>query len=329
MLDNPLNIVSVDAKQPQSSSNNSTSKNGRRQEAQAKFERLWRIDPEQFNPLRDSMGKERLERTWKLIQEMMNVEDKQIVDLGCGGGVFSRRLAKEGAHVHAVDISSLALQLIQKECPSNITVSQDYLPRTLLNDSEYDLVISTDLIAYLPTDEHRLYFSELGRLVKADGYTICSTPLDINSEDSLERFASLAETEFTPLKWVLSYHLFYIRILDFLKAPQRFAQAGKDKEYRHQSINERRGITKWWFRVNSNAFLSSIWSLISYMTKPIYQAFSKSSVLLISCEKVCKFFWGESGVSHAIFIGKRRPLVTHVPEDAQPQEIKHKKQVWE
>ncbi len=68
MADSRLNIVQTS---PTPSSNSASmggsSRLSRQKESQAKFERLWLVNPEQFNPLRNWMQKERLERTWTLL----------------------------------------------------------------------------------------------------------------------------------------------------------------------------------------------------------------------------------------------------------------------
>lgn len=316
---NPLKVVAVDKNKPQ------VSRPSRRQEAQAKFERLWLINPEQFNPRRNCSERERIDRTWSLIEEKCDVHGKRATDLGCGYGLISEKLADKNTKVEAVDIATNALKHVKAN--ENIIPIQDYVPRTRLEDGVYDIVVSTDLIAYLPVEEHRLYFSELARLVKSDGCVICSSPIDFNSDDSLEQFALLAETEFNIEKWILSYHRLYIQVLDFFKAPKRFAKAGKDNEYRKQEIDRRFSVGRWWFRLNSSKILSSFWSLIQWITNPIANAIKQSKWLLLFLERITRFIWPESGISHAIFFGKRRPLV--MPEVYVPEDRKQKKTVWE
>jgi len=61
MPENPLKVVAVDSNRPETKStvvNRAT----RKQELQARFERLWLIDPEQFNSRRDCMERERIGR---------------------------------------------------------------------------------------------------------------------------------------------------------------------------------------------------------------------------------------------------------------------------
>jgi len=208
-------LVVVETDNKPASTERIGSRRAKRQEAQAKYERMWLTAPGQFDPTRNCMERERLERTWQLINEFVDLNGKRAVDLGCGSGHLARRLKDAGAIVQAVDISSNALKELKKW---HIDAIQDTLPDTSLPDGAYDVVVSTDVIAELPRSEHRLYMAELARLVTAKGYVVCSTPIDIHSEDALQQLAELAHTEFDVLKWVYSYHALYVRLKAFVEA---------------------------------------------------------------------------------------------------------------
>jgi 2-polyprenyl-3-methyl-5-hydroxy-6-metoxy-1,4-benzoquinol methylase len=331
MAENRLKIIAVENNQTalRSGLNGHLTPQTRRQEAQARFDRLWLLDPKQFDPNRNSMERERLNNTLNLILHHLNVNEKRVVDLGCGSGVFSRKLASQGSFVDAVDVSSNALKELQKEETLHINPIQDYVPVTTLKDEHYDLVISTELIALLPHELYRLYFSELARLVKPEGYAVSSTALDIDSEDALARFSSLMETEFEIQGRVFSYHRFTIKLLNFFKSPFRFTQAAKEPEYRHRELASRTGISRWWFSINSTSIGSVPWYILKYLCYPFVYLLSQNRISLIILEKFCQVCCGDSGISHVIYIGKRKPIFYPPPPANPPRELKHKKQVWE
>lgn len=320
---NKLNIVTTDATQPAASGRLS-----RRKETEARFERLWLVNPEQMDPLRNIRERERIDRTQAILKDI-DLKDKRVLDLGCGGGVLSRKLRDRGADIDAVDISSNALKMLSSQNTDHIRPIQDYAPATKLPDDAYDIVLCTELIGFLPREEHRMLFSELARLVKPNGHVVCSSALDINSLDAIQQFADLAETELKIDHWVFSYNLCWIRLKDFFIAPARFARAWRDPEYRQQAVDKRHGISRWWFRLNSHAFPGVLWSVIQIFTAPIVTLLKTNRWLLLKLEKFCRFFWSESGISHALFIGQRKPLYVPPPENELPRETKHKKQVWE
>ena len=189
----------------------------KRKEEEAKFERLWLKDPEQFNPLRSCLEKERLTRSWELLTKSVSLKDKKVVDLGCGSGYFSRQLAQAEAIVDAVDIAENALKVFRQEGAEKIHLIQDAMPRTQLPDHTYDIVVCTDLIAYLPKEDYRLFFAELARLLKPDGILLCSTPIDIDTTGGVEKFLSLLRTEFEIKETSLSYNAFYLKFSRFFR----------------------------------------------------------------------------------------------------------------
>lgn len=325
MTENRLNVVAVE----KTETIRGSLQNHRREECQEKFEKMWVTDPEQFNPMRNAMERERIKRTWELLLEFFDPNANLATDLGCGYGIISKRLCQHGAQVHAVDISNIPLRRLKEQQIQNLSLSQEYVPRTSLQDDTYDLAISTDLIAFLYPDDFRLFFSELSRIIKKTGYVICSTPLDISSEDALQRFANLAETEFKIEKWIFSYHNLYIRLLDFLMAPSRFVQAKHDAEYRQREIDKRRGIGQWWFSLNSTTLPAALWTIVQYPLRPLIAFVQQNQFILNTLEKISRLIWSDSGISHVIFAGTRRPLVEVPPEEEMPLERKHKKEIWE
>jgi 2-polyprenyl-3-methyl-5-hydroxy-6-metoxy-1,4-benzoquinol methylase len=326
-MNNRFNIVSSEtATEEIKKSGTQLSK---RQQTQARFDRLWLTNPEQFNPLRNAIGKERLRRTLELIESKTTIQGKTAVDLGCGSGIFCQYLRDAGASVDAIDISNNALKNLQETNSQGITAKQDFVPFTTLNDSSYDIVVSMELIGYLEPKEHRLYFSELARLVKDEGYVISSTAIDLGTEGAVQTFGALVETEFTIAAWKFSYNALAIHIADFLKGPERFAKAWQDPTYRKEQLAKRRNIGKYWFKLNSSKIVGSIWRALSIITRPIAHAFENSKSLMTVLEKICRPLWGESGISHIMFIGQRRPLIPPTAEELQVNVPKQKRHVWE
>lgn len=301
----------------------------RREEAIKNIEKLWEENPEQFNPDRNAMERERINRTFQLISNHLPLQNLKAADLGCGIGILTKKLSEAGSQVTALDLAPQALKAVEGLNLDRVKRVQDYLPNTMLKDNAYDLVLSTDVIAFLNQDQYRLYFSELCRLIPENGHVVCSSPIDIHSEDAIQRFAALAETEFEIEEWVLSYHAYYIRLQGFLSAPSKFAKAWKNKEYRQEELDQRRSMNRAWFRLNSSPILGAFWSVGEYVFKPFVHVLRQNRSILLGLESLCRFLNTDSGISHALFIGKRRPLTEHLEEEEIPQERKHKKEVWE
>lgn len=321
----PLKVVATERK---SGGEEATQKRNLRVEAEAKFDRLWHSEPERFDYSGNEKEKLRLLRTLELIEEKSSISGKSIVDLGCGKGYLAREMAKGGAcRVDAVDISKLALKELEGDKGEVIHPRCDYVPRTLLDDESYDIVIATELIAELDESQYRLFFSELARLVKREGFVVCSTAIDLSSEDALQRFADLASTELEVIKWRFSYHYLAIKFADFFAAPSRFLRAASDPRFRKEMLKSSTPLSKWWFRINSSKPLSFFWRLLAPLSSPLSRLFVSNRPLLLALERATKALFSESGISDALFIAKRRPLA--FPPEKRPHELKHKKEVWE
>lgn len=317
-----LKVINVASPTPSSSHSN-------RAQAEARFERLWQENPEQFDPMRNAMERERIIRTQALLDEFTSLPDKKVADLGCGYGILAKFMAEKRAQVLAVDIAPTPLALLQLHAPPNLTVAQDYLPKTILEDDAYDVVLCTEIIAYLHRNQYRLLFSELARLVHAKGCVISSTAIDIYSEDALQRFGDLAETEFDIIQWRFSYHALYIRIGELLSIPKHYASSWHDSTYRNNESERRHGLSRRWFLLHTSRPVGWIWALLQLPFQPVLNAFLQSRFALLKLEQWCQFFSSDTGISHAIFIGKRRPLVEPPRPEDIPQERKHKREVWE
>lgn len=251
-----------------------------RTEAQAKYERMWLLDPEQFNPEHSLLERERIERTKAFISELPRPHT--CIDLGAGYGDLARFLASRGTEVTAVDISKNGLKRL--EGTPGITIVQDYVPYTTIEHTKYDLVLSTDLIAHLHSSDYRLYVSELVKFSKQEGLIVCSTPIDVHTDEALSLFMGLMETEIIIEKSLFSYHRLSIRIVEFFKKIKL-------------SILAR-------FLENSKVFVAA-------------------------CEKISKAIWQDSGVSHVIFCGRKKPIMPLPPQGERPVEAKGKRSTWD
>lgn len=327
MTEKRLNIINISSSPNEHSLEMSTQ--GRFKEMQASFERLWLINPERFNPLRNCMEKERLERTWQLlVDHHNNFIDKKVADIGCGAGVFSRRLRDAKAEVVAIDIAENALKCFKEAGAENIQLKRETMPVTHLPDHTYDVIVCTDLIAEIPSTDYRLFFAELARLIKADGVLICSSPIDIDSMGGLDKFVELAQTEFDLIDGRASYHALYLRLKRFFDIPSLFTEAWQNFEFKQKELSARRGLKRWWFWLNTNPLFVGFWYACQFFTQPISKQLKNNQWLLHKLEKLCRFFWDKDGISHYIFIAKRRNLKAPNPEDI-PIEKPKRKEVWD
>lgn len=328
MAENRLNIIHVTSEKS-SEEPYQNSRNARMKELQAKFERLWLIDPERFNPLRNCMERERLERTWQLLTQHVTLTNQiSVVDIGCAGGVFSRRLRDAGAQVEAIDLAENALKKFREIDANGIHLKQDAMPMTHLPDHGYKIVVCTELIAELPREDYRLFFAELSRLIQPDGYLVCSSPIDIESVGGVERLVELVQSEFDILANITSYHAMYLRLKRFFKIPSRFIEGWKNPDFKRKQMASLHGFSRLWFWLNTTPLLIWFWYICELCARPIRKLLNNNRKLLLILEKICRFLWDQDGISHYLFIAKRRPLPSMNPQDI-PLEKPKRKEVWD
>lgn len=125
-----------------------------------------------FRPLHD-MNPVRLE--W--IKTHTSLEDRHVLDIGCGGGILSESLAKEKAVVSGIDLAANAIETAQlHSIESGLSIR--YLIRSaeelaIHEPEKYDIVTCMELLEHVP-DPASIVLA-CSRLVKPGGMVFFST----------------------------------------------------------------------------------------------------------------------------------------------------------
>lgn len=113
----------------------------------------------------------------KLVMSLPDRERLRILDISCGDGKLLEALARRGCRVEGTHFreddyiySNPSSVLRDATIHENIDISKP-LP---FDDSEYDVVLATEVFEHLPS--HVLPCSEIARILKDGGYFIFSTP---------------------------------------------------------------------------------------------------------------------------------------------------------
>ena len=126
------------------------------------------LDPEEILASRRHAE---IERTVTWVVERFGIgEGSRILDLGCGPGLYSNRLARTGARVTGVDFSENSLAYAEStSAPSAEFVYGDYLNLDLSQTYDVALLIYDDFCALSPTQRRTLLDSIRGWLTE-DGH---------------------------------------------------------------------------------------------------------------------------------------------------------------
>jgi 2-polyprenyl-6-hydroxyphenyl methylase/3-demethylubiquinone-9 3-methyltransferase len=134
--------------------------------------RWW--DPEsEFRPLHQINP---LRLNW--IQESVSLQGKQIVDVGCGGGILADSMARRGGQVLGIDLSTKALRVAQLHALEAETAGISYREVSAEDlaeerPGEFDVVTCMEMLEHVP--DPASVVRACATLVKPGGWVFFST----------------------------------------------------------------------------------------------------------------------------------------------------------
>jgi len=142
----------------------------------AKFSELahrwWDVNSEfrplhQINPLR---------LDW--IQTLASLKDKQVLDVGCGGGILSDAMARVGAHVTGIDLATKSLKVAQLHALETQTPNVSYREVSAEalaaeKPASFDVVTCMEMLEHVP--DPASVVRACASLVKPGGWVFFST----------------------------------------------------------------------------------------------------------------------------------------------------------
>jgi 2-polyprenyl-6-hydroxyphenyl methylase/3-demethylubiquinone-9 3-methyltransferase len=111
------------------------------------------------------------------IASRTSLQSAKVIDIGCGGGILSEALAKEGAQVTAVDMAEQSIQIAQLHAIEN-GLDIDYQQRTAEDMAanhagEFDAVTCLEMLEHVPDPSSII--QSCADLVKPQGDIFFST----------------------------------------------------------------------------------------------------------------------------------------------------------
>ena len=109
------------------------------------------------------------------IQSKYNIKGKKILDIGCGGGLLSEELCKNGAIVTGIDSSSKSIKIAQQHAKEkNFDIT--YINQSIFDSSfikEFDCIICFEMIEHIDAPNNLL--KKIYEISKDDSCLFLST----------------------------------------------------------------------------------------------------------------------------------------------------------
>lgn len=141
----------------------------------ARFEALaqrWWDPKGEFRPLHE-LNPLRL----AFIEEHVPLAGRNVLDVGCGGGILSEAMARRGARVVGIDLARAALEVAQLHAlEAQVAVEYRLISPEELADgapASFDVVTCMEMLEHVP--EPDAVMNALGRLAKRAGHVFVST----------------------------------------------------------------------------------------------------------------------------------------------------------
>jgi ubiquinone/menaquinone biosynthesis C-methylase UbiE len=133
---------------------------------------------------------------YKLVLEFLTpVQDKNILEVACGRGGFSRLLASKGAVVCGADFSEAAIKIAKEKLlgdpplANRVTYAQADAQNLPFDAGSFDIVISCETIEHVP--DPRAAVREMYRVCKPGGILYLTTPNYLNFMGLYELYAAV------------------------------------------------------------------------------------------------------------------------------------------
>jgi len=131
------------------------------------------------NPIIDYIFWKRLAIAGDFIKDNAG-QKANILDFGCGTGVFSYEMAKSGHDILALDLDLTPVHLLSKviSYPENISFIQGDFFTTDFKGQTFDFIVALDVLEHIPLDKLPLYLDKFNELLKEGGHVIVSGPTE-------------------------------------------------------------------------------------------------------------------------------------------------------
>lgn len=123
-----------------------------------------------------------------VIDELLELDNRFIVDAGCGAMALSRELASRGARVLAIDPDTAQAELNrQAETIPNVGFVETGADNIPVENASVDGVIFSYSLHHVPESRYPAVFEEIRRILKPDGFVFVIEPVADGSLNEVMR----------------------------------------------------------------------------------------------------------------------------------------------
>ncbi len=103
-----------------------------------------------------------------------DVDDRDVLDAGCGPGLYTHALLERGARVVAADVTPAMIEIARERVGSRarFVVADLARPLQFANDSTFDVVLSPLMLDYI--EDWTPVFAEFSRVLRPGGHLVYS-----------------------------------------------------------------------------------------------------------------------------------------------------------
>ncbi|MFH1744870.1 MAG: methyltransferase domain-containing protein [bacterium] len=130
-------------------------------------------------------GKIRWERRVSMFKEFLKNNNKKVLEIGCGTGLFTKEIAGTENEITAIDISSELCEIAKNRInKKNVVFLVDDVCHTKFSNNSFDFIIGSSVLHHLDVDSA---LEEFHRLLKPGGQIIFTEPNMLNPQIALQK----------------------------------------------------------------------------------------------------------------------------------------------
>jgi SAM-dependent methyltransferase len=125
-------------------------------------------------------GRVRAEKRARLLIERAGINASHaVLEIGCGSGIFTEKVARTGASITATDLSEDLLELARSKGISNCRIEVADAHRLRFPEASFDIVYGSSILHHLDIGKA---FAEIYRVLKPGGRAVFGEPNMLNPQ---------------------------------------------------------------------------------------------------------------------------------------------------